>query len=282
MTTKTLTVFLSLSSLSLIGGLALAWPFFSSPDSLIAKYSNQAPWLMAAIVPIAIMLVAASVLGNLPDARSLALLAVLIALVTAVRPLGAGLAGLEPVWAVIIIGGRALGPSLGFALGSLGLLTSALVTGGVGPWLPFQMLIAGWVGLGSALIAPRARGRVEVFVLAGYAAFCGFAVGWLLNLWFWPVSTSGVAVIGYDPTLSGFELLGRWVSFSLTTSLGFDIPRAILTCIVVALVAGPALRVLRRATRRVQIIEPSVIAPQYQSLVVAGPVSSPFGNQWGT
>ena len=34
------------------------------------------------------------------------------------------------------------GPALGFLLGSTALLTSALLTGGVGPWLPFQMLAA--------------------------------------------------------------------------------------------------------------------------------------------
>ena len=289
-TPNSATSFVALVALSLLGVLALSWPFFSSPDSLLAKYSAQAPWLMAAIVPVAILLVAATVLNGIPDARSLALLAVLIAVITAVRPLGAGLAGLEPIWAVIIIGGRALGPALGFALGSLGLLTSALVTGGVGPWLPFQMLVAGWVGLGAALIAPKARGRTEVILLAGYGAFCGLAVGWLLNLWFWPVTTSGLAVIGYDPGLGSFELLQRWVSFSLATSLSFDIPRAILTCVVVALVAGPALRVLRRATRRTQITQPAALAaepaltaqvipthpalaPRYQTQVIAARVS---------
>lgn len=255
---------------SLLGALSLTWPFFTSPNSLLATYSTQTPWLMAAIVPIAVLLVAASVLSGAPDARTLALLAVLIALVTAVRPLGAGLAGLEPIWFVIIIGARVLGPSLGFALGSLGLLTSALVTGGVGPWLPFQMLIAGWVGVGAALIAPNARGKVEVFVLAVYGAACGFAVGWLLNLWFWPISTSGLAVIGYDPSLGGRALLSRWVNFSLATSVGFDVPRAILTGVGVVLVAGPALRVLRRATRRIQIIRPAATAPQRQSLAVTG------------
>lgn len=248
---------LGLIAVSFIGVLALAWPFFSSPGSLLARYSTQAPWLMAAIVPIAVLLVVTSVLGNLPDARTLALLAVLIALITAIRPLGAGLAGLEPIWAVIIIGARTLGPSLGFSLGSLGLLTSALVTGGVGPWLPFQMLIAGWVGLGAALITPNARSKTEVAVLAGYGAACGLGVGWLLNLWFWPISTSGLAVIGYDPNLGGVELLGRWVSFSLATSLGFDIPRAILTCVVVALTAGPGLRVMRRVSKQIQIITPA-------------------------
>lgn len=245
---------------SLIGAIALTWPFLAGPESLAARFATQTPWLMALIVPGVILLVVTQSLSSLPDARSLAMLAVLIALVAAVRPLGAGLAGLEPVWAVIIVGARALGPSRGFALGSLGILTSALITGGVGPWLPFQMLVAGWVGLGAALIAPRARGRTEVILLASYAAVCGFLVGWLLNLWFWPVATTGVTGIGYDPSLAPSQLVIRWVAFSLTTSLAFDLPRAVLTSLLVALVAGAALRVIRRASRPIV-----VTAPQYRT-----------------
>ena len=249
-----LTQFSGLFLLSLIGALALGWPFIAQPNSTLANYATQAPWLMALVVPIAVMLVAASTLGAKPDARSIAILALLIALITAVRPLGAGVAGLEPLWAIVIIGARALGPSLGFALGSLGMLTSALMTGGVGPWLPFQMLVAGWVGLGAALVFSKVRGRLEVLVLASYSLIAGFAIGWLLNLWFWPVSTSGVAGIGYDPSVTGIDLVMRWVSFSLITSLSFDIPRALLTATLVALVASPVLRVIRRATRQISVL----------------------------
>ena len=53
------------------------------------------------------------------DSRSLAILGVLTAVVAAVRPLGGHVAGLEPVWAIIIIGGRALGASFGFVLGTI-------------------------------------------------------------------------------------------------------------------------------------------------------------------
>lgn len=250
---------LGLIGVSLIGVLALGWPFFAQPESIFARYSTQSPWLMALIVPVAVMLVAASSIGDRPDARSLAILAVLIALITAVRPLGAGVAGLEPVWVIVIVGARALGPTLGFALGALGLLTSALVTGGVGPWLPFQMLVAGWVGLGAALFFARLRGRGEVFALASYSLVAGFAIGWLLNLWFWPVSTVGLAQIGYDPGLSGAELLSRWVTFSLATSLGFDLPRALLTCALVALISAPTLRVIRRATRTISVLAPAPV-----------------------
>ena len=42
-------------------------------------------------------------------------------------------------------------------MGALTLFTSAIITGGVGPWLPGQMFVAGWVGMSVRLLArPRA------------------------------------------------------------------------------------------------------------------------------
>ena len=76
----------------------------------------------------------------------------------ALRPLGAGTAGIETVFFLLVLAGRVYGPGFGFVLGSTTLFTSALLTGGVGPWLPFQMLAASWVGLGAGLL-PRASGR---------------------------------------------------------------------------------------------------------------------------
>ena len=47
------------------------------------------------------------------------------------------------------------------------LFASALLTGGVGPWLPFQMLGAGWVGFVAGLPAARRAGRRELVDAGG-------------------------------------------------------------------------------------------------------------------
>jgi energy-coupling factor transport system substrate-specific component len=74
------------------------------------------------------------------DAKAVAMLGVLTAVGAALRPLGTGIAGFEPVFFLLVLAGRVHGPGFGFVLGSTTLFASALVTGGVGPWLPFQML----------------------------------------------------------------------------------------------------------------------------------------------
>ena len=66
-------------------------------------------------------------------------------------------------------------PGFGFVLGATTLFASALVTGGVGPWLPFQMLGAAWVGWGAGMLPPL-RGRAEMLMLAAYGAVAGLAL----------------------------------------------------------------------------------------------------------
>ena len=75
------------------------------------------------------------------DAKALAMLGVLTAVNAALRSLGAGLAGVELVFFLLVLAGRVFGPGFGFVLGCTSLFASALLTAGVGPWLPFQMLV---------------------------------------------------------------------------------------------------------------------------------------------
>lgn len=142
-----------------VGLLAFGWPFLAEPGSTAVAHASDAPWLFAVVIPLVLLVVLAQIAEGGMDAKSIAILGVLAAVVTALRPLSAGTAGLEPIWFVIILGGRALGPGFGFALGSLSMASSALITGGVGPWLPFQMIAAAWVGLGAGLLPRFARVR---------------------------------------------------------------------------------------------------------------------------
>src|ERR1035437_1302800 len=101
--------------------------------------------------------------------------------------------GIETIFFVIVLAGRVFGAGFGFALGCTSLFAAALVTGGVGPWLPYQMFSCAWVGLVAGLL-PAARGKAEILMLAVYGAISGYVFGFLSNLSFWPFSL--------DPTSS--------------------------------------------------------------------------------
>ena len=98
-------------------------------------------------------------------------------------------------------------------------------------------------------------------MLAAYSAVASLAYGFLLNLWFWPFLTSDS---GFPPGLSFVpgapvaENLQHWILFSLTTSLGFDLPRAALTVALVLVAGRSVLVALRRASRRAAFDAPVV------------------------
>lgn len=234
---------------SVVGAIAFIWPLIAAPGSSAVAHAEDAPFLFALVVPVLLVVVLAQVSDGGMDAKAIAMLGVLAAVIAALRPLGGGTAGLEPIWVVLILGGRAMGPGFGFCLGSISLFASALLTGGVGPWLPFQMLGAAWVGLGAGLL-PRATGKRELLLLSAYGAVACVAYGFLLNLWFWPF-TAGLpdqlAYVAGDPL--GDNLLA-WLRFCLISSLGYDIPRAVLTVVLIMVAGRPVLLALRRMSRK--------------------------------
>lgn len=230
-----------------LGVLAFGWPLLASPDAGIA-HRGEAPWVFALLLPLALGVVLAQVSEGGLDAKAVAALGVLSALGAAVRPLGAGTAGVETVFFVLVLGGRVFGPGFGFVQGCTTLFASALLTGGVGPWLPFQMFGAAFVGLGAGLL-PRCRGRLELALLAAYGAVAGLAYGLLLNLSFWPFSLGQGTDVSFVPGDAVVENLRRFLAFTLATSMGWDVGRAVTTAVLV-LATGPVLlRVLRRAAR---------------------------------
>ena len=245
---------LALVAASAVGFIGFTWPLLMAPTSDLA-HSTDAPFVFALILPLTVAVVLAELADGGIDAKAVAMLGVLAAIGAALRPLGAGTAGLETVFFLLILGGRVFGPGFGFALGALTLFGSALLTGGVGPWLPFQMVGAAWVGLGAGLL-PSVRGRAEIAVLAVYGAVAAFAYGFLLNLSFWPFSTgygTSLSFVAGDPVLAN---LHRFLTFSAATSLGWDLGRAV-TNVALLLLLGPAvLATLRRAARRAAFAAP--------------------------
>lgn len=237
--------------LSAIGVAAFGWPLLADELSGLA-HSGDAPWLFALLLPLLLAVAVATVSESGLDAKAVAMLGVLAAAGAALRPLGAGTAGLEPMFFLMVLAGRALGPGFGFVLGAVTIFASALLTGGVGPWMPFQMLAMAWVTMGAGLLpgAERLRGRAEVCMLAAYGAAAAFCYGLVMNLHGWPYIAglgTGISFVPGDPLP---ENLARFVAYATATSLGWDVMRAALTTVLILTLGGMVLRALRRAIRR--------------------------------
>ncbi|KOU81486.1 MULTISPECIES: ECF transporter S component [Streptomyces] len=236
---------------SLIGVAAFGWPLLADRQSGLA-HSQDAPWLFAALLPLLVAVVVATIADTGMDAKVVAMLGVLAAVGAALRPLGAGTAGLEPMFFLMVLSGRVLGPGFGFVLGSVTMFASALLTGGVGPWMPFQMLAMGWFSLGAGLLPgpERIRGRAELLMLAAYGFAAAFAYGAVMNLQGWVIIQGMAQGISFHPGEPLAANLVRFVAYYLTTSLGWDLGRASLTVVLTLVLGGTLLRALRRATRK--------------------------------
>lgn len=237
--------------ISTIGVAAFSWPLFADPSFGVA-HEKDAPWLFAALLPLLVAVVVATISDSGMDAKAVAMLGVLAAVGAALRPLGAGTAGLEPMFFLMVLSGRVLGPGFGFVLGSVTMFASALLTGGVGPWMPFQMLSMAWFTMGAGLLPgqDRLRGRAEVLMLAVYGFVAAFAYGTVMNLYGWtivPPAGSGISFVAGDPV---HENLVRFAAYCLATSVGWDLGRAALTVALTFAVGPTLLKALRRATRR--------------------------------
>lgn len=233
---------------SVVGLLAFGWPLLVAPQAG-GERGADAPLVLALLLPFVLAVVLAEIAEGGLDVKAVAMLGVLSAVGAALRPMGAGTAGVETVFFLLVLAGRVFGPGFGFVLGTTTLFSSALLTAGVGPWLPFQMLGAAWVGLGAGLL-PRARGRAEIALLAGYGALAALLYGVALNFTFWPFAVQGESAITFVPGAPAAENLQRFLVYSVTTSLGWDIGRALTTVLLLCLTGRAVLGALRRASRR--------------------------------
>ncbi|GAA2275954.1 ABC transporter permease [Streptomyces ruber] len=254
----------ALALVSAVGVAAFAWPLFADPDSQVAAHAQDAPWLFAGLLVLLVGVVGATISESGLGPKAVAMLGVLAATGAALRPIGAGTAGIEPMFFLMVLSGRVLGPGFGFVLGSVTMFASALLTGGVGPWLPFQMLSMGWFAMGAGLLpgAARLRGRGELLVLAAYGSVAAFAYGTLMNLAGWPFMNELASGVAFDADASLAVNLARFLAYCLATSLGWDLGRAVVTVVLTLTLGGTLLKALRRATRRAAFEAPVTFEPR--------------------
>lgn len=238
-----------------IAGLGL----FVAPLLSGSAFAQSGVLFTALVASAALAVMALALQTHRLSTRLLAVLAALVAIDATLRlVIVVGLLGFSPIFFLMIVGGYVMGPSFGFALGSLTLLLSAVLTAGFGPWLPYQMLASGWVGMGAGYIGRfstptrtlQTRGR-EILALAAYGCAAGLAYGALLDLWEWPfLLGTGSSPISWEPHLSLLDLARRFGAFYLTTSLVYDIFRAAGNLLLLAVLGAPVIAALRRFRRR--------------------------------
>lgn len=245
------TLVLAVASLFSVAG--FVWPFFYTGQDLPR---TQFFFWIAIFAAITLVILEISSAGL--DAKSVALLGVLAALISALRPLGAGAVGIEPMWFVLILSARVFGASFGFLLGIISMFASALLTGGLGPWLGYQMFAAAWIGMAAGLLPKRIVGKSEIAMLLIFGVFAAGAFGILMDLQFWPWALGSNTQLSYIPGGSISENFGRFITFHFASAMAWDIPRAIFTSVLIAFTGPSVLSALRRTYTRAAFSTPVI------------------------
>src|SRR5215217_3534353 len=240
---------------SIAGLLTFFLPFAISAlpkeSSQVSPRTIEASLLLGLIIGASLIIAVAELVrgpGSGNYARSLALLGALVAIDATLRLVPSFL-GASPIFALVVLVGYVFGPRFGFVMGTLTLLLSAAITAGVGPWLPFQMLCTGWVGLAAGWMPSWKTAQVEVAFAAVLGAVMGFAYGALMNLCSWPFAAPGLSDdvgLYWAPSLSVAESVEHYAAFYVATSLVHDATRSVATALLILLAGGPVLRLLRR------------------------------------
>ena len=238
-----------LAGANLLGAAAFAWPFVlpaatGSGDS----HASDAPWILVGLLGAMGLLLFLELGRGGMGPKAVALVAVLGASMVALR-LPGFVAGFSAMFIVVLVAGNAFGAPFGFLLGAIGTFASGMFVGGLGPWLPFQMVAVGWIGAGAGLLPKSRHWSWRIGVLALYGFGAAYVFGALMNLWFWPFQ-AGSSTLGWAPELGALANLRRYAGFYAATSVTWDTAGAIGNAILVLVLGRPLLGSLDRAARR--------------------------------
>jgi energy-coupling factor transport system substrate-specific component len=254
---------------TLSGLLVLLYPFFlptlSSQTGFGTYRAGEMPALMTLLLGLCLLVLLVEAQGPVMNTKLIALLGVLVAINSALRFIETaipGPGGFTPIFFLIILVGYVFGGRVGFLMGALTLLVSALVTGGVGPWLPGQMFTAGWVGMSAPLLRPivgsirskkmagsKAGANLEIIGLALFGMAWGFLYGAIMNLWQWPFII-GPQAQSWAAGLSLGLTIQHYLAFYLVTSLVWDTIAALGNVLLILAFGAATLKALRRFQQR--------------------------------
>jgi energy-coupling factor transport system substrate-specific component len=246
---------------ALVGAAAFLYPFWlpSSGGPEAQAHAGDAPLFAALVGALAVAAVALEVRRGTMSGATVAVLGMLSALAGLMKLLDLPGGG-SGLFFLVILAAAAFGPRFGLLLGLTSFVVSAVLSGGIGPWLPFQMLALAFMGAGAGFagrLTARLRPRAEVAALAAYGWLWGFGYGMVINLWFWPFQRGGE--LDWVPGMSLGDTLHRYWSFYVATSLAWDAAGALANAVIIVIVGRRLMTTLRRYAHRLEpvaVLEP--------------------------
>ncbi len=245
-----------------VGAGAFLYPFWLPSGAIPSEaHAGDAPLVASVVGLLAAGAVVLEVRRGTMNGSTVALLGVLSATAGLLKLLDLPGGG-SGLFFLVVLAGAAFGPRFGLLLGLTSFVVAAVLSGGIGPWLPFQMLALAWMGAGAGALGrltSRLSSWIEVGAIAVYGWVWGFVFGAIMNLWFWPFQQND-GPLAWHPGLSAGRTLQHYWSFYVATSFAWDAAGALANAVIILAVGRPVLRTLRRFAHR---LDPVVeLAPQ--------------------
>lgn len=237
----------------MMGAAAFVYPFILRAQGQVFN-SGTTLVLTTGLLMICLLVLLLEVQGQVISAKVVAALGLLVAVTSILRFVDNAVpipGGFSPIFAPIILAGYVFGARFGFLMGVMTLLVSALITGGVGPWLPYQMFVTGWVGLTAGWLPHPARPRTALILLAVFGLVWGFLFGTIMNLYSWPFWV-GEATMSWEPGSGLDATIRHYLNYYIITSLWWDVIGAMGNVILILVLGQPVIKALRRFRDRFQ------------------------------
>ena len=207
---------------------AVAFPLLAIGGAFVFKDKFYA-WVTIAAVLLACLPFFIRFEKKETDAKTLILIAVMIALSVIGRFIFAPLPGFKPVTAMTVLTAMYFGSDAGFMTGALTAVISNFYFG-QGPWTPFQMFSWGIIGLIAGIFAEKLK-KSKVF-LSIFGALSGILYSLLMDIW---------TVLWAD----GYFNFARYLA-ALVSSLQFTVIYAVSNVIFLLLLSKPTGKILQR------------------------------------
>ncbi len=222
---------------ALRGCFQLAFPLLSLAAAagcapVSAAGSGQAAFIVGAVAVVVIVAFAVRFETSRPDARELAVIALLGTLAALLRVPFAAIPNLQPSTYLVICAGYVFGPVAGFMVGALTAVVSNFFLG-QGPWTLFQVVAWGLAGASAVVLR---RVPLKAAWLVSFGVLWGGLFGLIMNVWTW---------VAFVYPLTPASFLVTWLN-----SIPFDAMHAAGNALFLGLLGVRTVKVLERYRRR--------------------------------
>ena len=245
-------------AIAVVGFVAFVWPFWFPTESGTNTAHTGDAWVWAMLLGIlTVGALTLEISQRRINGATIATLGVLAAMNSLLRLLDLPGGG-NAMFFLTVIAAAAFGARFGTLLGLTAMAASAIITAGVGPWMPYQMLALAAMGAAAGAfgkVIARFPLNMQVAGLAAFAWFWAFIYGATMNLWFWPLIRDG-GRLSYEPGIGAAATAHRYWSYYFLESFAWDAAGAVTNAAFILILGAPLLRSLRRIAHR---LEPSTV-----------------------